>query len=416
VGSVLRTVALLATVLAVGVAVVGFELRYRASPPGQDRVGEEAPRPAATEGVAAPEPRPQPEDERFLWAEQDDRGTTIYGATPGGEATRVFADAGTAVVIHDLDLTTRLVATPEGRLFAYAKPRTLSEEDFFPRGQTVFRTEQHRTYVYELGVDDAVRKVAEVLGTQSPRRFVVSPGGGRIAYFNVEWVPDEAGVSRELHWIYVHDTGTGELVARVDAGLHGYDAFRGATWLDESRIYLWRLPQMEEHVADMAPATSLGPHVIDVTSGVATRLEPDAFLAMLDEEERGREDAAPECGGAIDASTLLCRTSAAGYGRDPACRGSVRDRRLHSFDLDEMRPTQRLTTGPTCIEQWSLSPSGAFAVGLEVRSDGTAVSGRGLYWVSTEASATDTSAVEAAAIAETESAEPLLYPIGWMRR
>jgi site-specific recombinase XerD len=206
-----------------------------------------------------------------------------------------------------------------------------------------------------------VRKIAEVLGTQSPRRFFVSPRGDYVAYLNLEWEQGGQGASREYHWIYVHDTRTGELAWQIDAGLRGYDTFRGAAWLDESRIYLWRLPVVEEHLApDQDVSKTIGPHVIDVRTGLATQLEPAGFLAMLDAEERGLEDAGPECRTALDGRTLACHSSSSAYQRDPGCHTVLKARKTFTIDLTDLQPTPMFTTGLACADSWSLSPSTAW--------------------------------------------------------
>ena len=356
----------------------------------------------------------EPVAETFLYALQDDAGTTVYRHEPDGDTTVVFNDRDTDIVIHELEMTTRLVTTAAGRLFAYVKPRTPGDADFFPRGQTVLRRERYRTYVYELHTDgsNSARKIAEVLGTQSPRRFLVSPSGEHVAYLNVEWERDAQGTSHEFHWLYVHDTRTGELAWKVDAGLRSYDNFRGAAWLDEFSVYMWRLPVVEEHLAqDQDFSESVGPHVIDIRTGTATPLDSTVFLTMLDEEARRQEDAAPECGLALGARTLACSSSSSAYQRNDTCHGVLRERRAYTLDLDEMRPTQLLRTEPTCADRWFVSPSTQFIVGLESRVAEFRIAGRSLLLY--EPSQT---AAEATPIAETSTPEPLLVPVGWAQR
>ena len=197
----------------------------------------------------------------------------------------------------------------------------------------------------------------------------------------------------------------------MDAGLRGYDTFRGTAWLDESRIYLWRLPVVEEHTApDQDFSKTVGPHVIDVRTTIATLLESTGFLAMIDEDERGREDAVPECRTALDGRTLACHSNSSEYQRDPGCHSVLKARRTFTIDLRELRLIQVFSTEPECADSWYLSLSTTYIVGLETRVDDYAVAGRRLF-----IQATGYSGSEATPVVETDAQGPLLHPVGWTR-
>ena len=295
--------------------------------------------------------------ESLLYAVQNNNGTSVFRYSTNGEKQQLFSDHLTSTAIYKLKNHRRLV-TAKGRVFAYGKPRKPGKADYYPPTHPSFRRENHRTYIYELSLDgsNAARKIGEVLGTQSPRRFLVSPDASHIAYLNLEWWQDKQNKHQEATYIYIHDTTTGKLKYKIDCGLRKYAGFSGVTWLDNHHIYIWRMPVIDDHLAeDQDTSNPIGPHVIDTRSRKTVALKNDPMMLMLDQGLRQQEESVPLCDSAMNNNNLLCQSPAFGHRRDEKCSYASK-MNLFVYDTKKSKAQNIFQSGYGCKRGWRLSP------------------------------------------------------------
>lgn len=228
--------------------------------------------------------------------------------TPDIFYTRVFAlDPATkesALIFSDQDTPIRLmnrrgepgypgevVAAGGGRIFAHAVERTLNPGRWY---------HHQAAAVYELSADGAntVRKVLAVRGQHALAELFVSPAGDKIGYINE--IDDRP-------YIFIHETETGSLLYRIEAGPIFLDCFAARIgWLPDGKRLFFSLYAEDVHLTSEASYQKEGSYVMNedgqgvamLSRSLTTFLSPAGF-------EQG--PFMPECVGGLPGGTYIFR-------------------------------------------------------------------------------------------------------------
>lgn len=224
--------------------------------------------------------------------------TRVFALDPATkESTLIFSDRDTPIRLMNRrgepGYPGEVVAAGGGRIFAHAVERSLNPGRWY---------HHQAAAVYELSADGAntVRKVLAVRGQHALAELFVSPAGDKIGYINE--IDDRP-------YIFIHETETGSLLYRIEAGPIFRDCFAARIgWLPDGKRLFFSVFAEDVHLTSEASYQKEGSYVMN-EDGQGLTMLPRSLTAFPSPAGFEQGPFMPECVGGLPGGTYLFRDS-----------------------------------------------------------------------------------------------------------
>jgi len=221
--------------------------------------------------------------------------TKIYSLNPNGKETRlIFSDENAPIML----LARRgmpghpgeVLVPSRNKVFAHAVEKRLNPGRWYAS----------KASVYELFIDGSnkFRKVFDVMGEQSLSEIFVNSAGTRIGYLNY---------LDQKTFIFIHETGTGKLLHKIDVSNVFLDCFASAIgWLPDGKRLFFTLDTGDVHVTSKESYKKVGTYFIKEDRLELFRL-PQAFFSFPEKKGFGTHSSTPQFVGELPDGAYIFR-------------------------------------------------------------------------------------------------------------